>query len=234
MGMSKRKIRNRKVIKQLCTYFLKYNQVILVDLNNCSNEQIQTARIAIQQSEKPGEFIVGKNTIINKALKWLTSEPEKGTKEFEDHSKWARKESLKSLVKEIQGNVGIIFSDEDYSSIKEKIEKKQLRVAAKVGAESPTDVFIPPGPTNIDVGKVSVFQKLNVATKAVRNMLEIQKEVHVLKKGEKVTANAAELCRLMDIKPFVYKLTMTRVWLNGKEDSDLRHHPEGRYDQHQH
>lgn len=232
--MSKRKIRNRKVIKQLCTYFLKYNQVLLVDLNNCSNSQIQAARVLIQQSEKRGEFIVGKNTIINKALKWLTTEPEKGTKEFEDHSLWQRKESLKSLVKEIQGNVGIIFSDEDYSSIKEKIERQVLRVAAKVGAESPSDVFIPPGPTNIDVGKVQVFQKLNVATKAVRNMLEIQKEVHVLKKGEKVSSNAAELCRLMDIKPFVYKLTLTRVWLNGMQLLNFRHHPEGRHDQHQH
>jgi large subunit ribosomal protein LP0 len=216
MGMSKRKIRNRKVIKQLCDSFLKYNQVILVNLDNVSNQQIQKARVAVQKNAKGGELIIGKNTIILKALKWLTTEPEKGSKEFEDHSKWKRKEALKNMVKLVQGNIGLIFTDEDYSTIKEQIEKEVLRVAAKIGSVSNTDVIVPPGPTNIDVGKVQVFQKLNVPTKAVKNMLEIQKEIHVIKKGEKVSAAGAELCRLLDIKPFVYKLEMRKVWLNGR------------------
>lgn len=215
MGMSKRKIRNRRVIKLLCESFLKYNQFMFVDLNNVSNAQIQKARIAIQKSEQPGEFVIGKNTIVMKAIKWLTSEPEKGSKEFEDHSKWKRRPELKNLAKIIQGNTGIIFSDIDYSSVKETIEKEELRVDAKVGAISPCDVFIPPGPTTIDVGKIAVFQKLNVQTKSVRNTLEILKEIHVIKKNEKVTAAGAELCRLLQIKPFVYRLEMRKVWLNG-------------------
>jgi large subunit ribosomal protein LP0 len=221
MGMSKRKIRNRRVIKQLCTNFLKYNQVITVDLNNVSNAQIQKARKTLHSSERPGDLVVGKNTIILKALKWLTTEPEQGTKEFEDHSKWARKPELKNFIKEVQGNVALIFSDEDYSTVKDKIEKEVLKVSAKIGVVSPCDVIIPAGPTNIDVGKVQIFQKLNVGTKAVKNMLEIQKDIHIIKKGEKVTPNGAELCRLMDIKPFAYKLEMKRIWLNGailKED----------------
>jgi len=213
--MSKRKIRNRRVIKQLCESFLKYNQVILIDLINVSNQQVQKARVALQKSAKGGELIIGKNTIILKALKWLTTEAEKGSKEFEDHSKWKRKEALKNLTKLIQGNIGLIFTDEDYSTVKEVIEKEVLRVAAKIGIVSPCDVIVPPGPTKIDVGKVQVFQKLNVPTKAVRNLLEIQKEIHVIKKGEKVTAAGAELCRLLDIKPFTYKLTMKKIWLNG-------------------
>lgn len=215
MGMSKRKIRNRRVIKQLCESFLKYNQVIMVDLLNVSNQQVQKARVALQKSAKGGEFIVGKNTIILKALKWLTTEPEKGSKEFEDHSKWKRKESLKNLIKLIQGNIGLIFTDEDYSVVKETIEREVLRVSAKIGIISPCDVIVPPGPTKIDVGKVQVFQKLNVPTKAVRNLLEIQKEIHVIKKNEKVTAAGAELCRLLDIRPFTYKLEMRKIWLNG-------------------
>jgi len=180
-----------------------------------SNQQVQKARVALQKSAKGGELIIGKNTIILKALKWLTTEPEKGSKEFEDHSKWKRKEVLKNMTKMIQGNIGLIFTDEDYSTVKEAIEKEVLRVAAKIGIVSPCDVIVPPGPTKIDVGKVQVFQKLNVPTKAVRNLLEIQKEIHVIKKGEKVTAAGAELCRLLDIKPFTYKLLMKKIWLNG-------------------
>jgi large subunit ribosomal protein LP0 len=215
MGMSKRKIRNRKVIKALCTNFLKFNQVIVIKLNNVSNAQIQNARVAVQKAEKPGELIIGKNTIIQKALKWLTTEPEKGTPEFEDHSKWARRPELKSLAKCINGNVGLIFTDEDFSVIKEKIEAEVLQVDAKIGVIAPCNVFIPPGPTNIDVGKVAIFQKLGVPTKAVRNLLEIQKEIHIIVKNEKVGATGAELCRLLGLKPFSYKLEMDKIWMNG-------------------
>lgn len=232
MGMSKRKIRNRKVIKQLCTYFLKYNQVIIVSLDNISNQQVQKARIALQKSEQPGELIVGKNSIILKALKWLTSEPEKGSKEFEDHSKWERRNELKNLVKLIEGNIGLIFSDESYSSIKNKIEQEVLQVDAKMGVIAPCDVIIPAGPTSIDVGKISVFQKLNVQTKAVRNMLEIMKDIHIIKKDEKVTPTGAELCRLLKIKPFSYKLAMKNIWLNGILVVTFRHAPRPGHHQH--
>jgi large subunit ribosomal protein LP0 len=215
MGLSKRKIRNRRVIKQLCTNFLKYNQVIVVTLDNVSNAQLQKARVALQKSEKPGDLIIGKNSIIQKALKWLTTEPEKGTKEYEDHSKWKRRPELKSFIKLVEGNVGLIFSDDDYSSVKDVIEAEVMNVAAKTGVPSPCDVIIPAGPTNLDVGKVQIFQKLNVPTKAVKNMLEIQKDIHIIKKNEKVTATGSELCRLLGLKPFAYKLEMRKVWMNG-------------------
>jgi len=76
-------------------------------------------------------------------------------------------------------------------------------------------VTIPAGPTNLDVGKVQIFQKLNVPTKAVKNMLEIQKDIHIIKKGEKVTATGSELCRLLGLKPFQYRLEMKKIWMNG-------------------
>jgi len=213
--MSKRKIRNRRVIKQLCTNFLKYSQVIVVSLDNVSNAQLQKARVTLQKSEKPGDLIVGKNSIIEKALKWLTTEPEKGHKEFDDHSKWKRRPELKNMAKLVEGNVALIFTDEDYSTIKEKIEAEVLSVAAKTGVPAPCDVIIPAGPTNLDVGKVQIFQKLNVPTKAVKNMLEIQKDIHIIKKNEKVTATGSELCRLLGLKPFSYKLEMRKIWMNG-------------------
>jgi large subunit ribosomal protein LP0 len=215
MGMSKRKIRNRRVIKQLCTNFLKYNQVIVVTLDNVSNAQLQSARVALRKSEKPGDLIIGKNSIIEKALKWLTTEPEKGTKEFEDHSKWKRRPELKNMGKLVEGNIGLIFSDDDYSSVRELVEKEVLNVPAKTGVPAPCDVTIPAGPTNLDVGKVQIFQKLNVPTKAVKNMLEIQKDIPIIKKGEKVTATGSELCRLLGLKPFSYKLQMIKIWMNG-------------------
>jgi large subunit ribosomal protein LP0 len=215
MGMSKRKIRNRRVIKQLCTNFLKYNQVIVVTLDNVSNAQLQSARVALQKSERPGDLVIGKNSIIEKALKWLTTEPEKGTKEFEDHSKWKRRPELKNMAKLVEGNIGLIFSDDDYSSVRDLVEKEVLNVPAKTGVPAPCDVTIPAGPTNLDVGKVQIFQKLNVPTKAVKNMLEIQKDIHIIKKGEKVTATGSELCRLLNLKPFSYKLEMKKIWMNG-------------------
>lgn len=233
MGMSKRKIRNRRVIKQLCTNFLKFNQVILVTLDNVSNKQLQKARVTLQNSEKPGDIVIGKNSVISKAIKWLTTEPEKGSKEYEDHKQWKRRPELKNFSKLIVGNFALIFTDDDYTTVKEKIEAEVLTVAAKTGIVSPCDVVIPAGPTNLDVGKVQIFQKLNVPTKAVRNMLEIQKDIHIIKKNEKVTATGSELCRLLGLKPFAYKLEMKKIWLNGRLNTYFRQHPRRRHHQHQ-
>ena len=47
-------------------------------------------------------------------------------------------------------------------------------------------------------------------------MIVIQKDIHIIKKGEKVSATGAEVCRLLDLKPFSYKIEMKHIWLNGK------------------
>jgi large subunit ribosomal protein LP0 len=80
----------------------------------------------------------------------------------------------------------------------------QVPAGAKAGTLAPTDVFVPPGPTGLDPGQTGFFQALNIATKIVKGSIEIVAQVHLIKKGDKITSSAVALLSKLDIKPFFY------------------------------
>merc|ERR1712007_100481 len=138
------------------------------------------------EGEHKGEMIIGKNTLIKKALKFL-----------------------------MKLNVGLIFSEEPYLDLKKKIEAEKISMPARTGVISPTDVVIPAGPTGIEVGKIDLFHKLNIQCKTVKSAIEISKEIRIISKGEKVTEGATQLCKLLQIVPFEYSLTFQKVYIDG-------------------
>merc|ERR1712007_122103 len=138
------------------------------------------------EGEHKGEMIIGKNTLIKKALKFL-----------------------------MKLNVGLIFSEEPYLDLKKKIEAEKISMPARTGVISPTDVVIPAGPTGIEVGKIDLFHKLNIQCKTVKSAIEISKEIRIISKGEKVTEGATQLCKLLQIVPFEYSLSFQNVYIDG-------------------
>jgi len=49
-----------------------------------------------------------------------------------------------------KGKVGLIFSDAPIFELRPLIESNKVQTAARLGAVSPLDVVIPPGPTGMD------------------------------------------------------------------------------------
>jgi len=206
--------RKRNIVQKLCECFTKYKQVVIVQLDNVSTNQIHAARKILAEGENKGEMIIGKNTLIKKALKFMTEAPQPGP-EYEDHVKWAQNSKLECLKDLMKLNVGLIFSEEPYLELKEKIEAEKISMPARTGVLSPTDVVIQPGPTGIEVGKIDLFHKLNIQCKTVKSAIEISKEVKIISKGEKVTEGATQLCKLLQIVPFEYSLTFQHVYIDG-------------------
>merc|ERR1712025_639474 len=67
--------RKRNIVTKLCECFTKYNQVVVVSLDNVSTNQIHAARKILAEGEHKGEMIIGKNSLIRKALKCVSEEP---------------------------------------------------------------------------------------------------------------------------------------------------------------
>merc|ERR1711981_1215446 len=82
--------RKRNIVKRLCECFTSYKQIIVVSLDNVSTNQIHKARDILRNSANKGEMIIGKNTLIKKALEFMTKEPEAGSADYEDHKEWSR------------------------------------------------------------------------------------------------------------------------------------------------
>lgn len=207
--------RKRAIVQRLCECFSNYKQIIVVQLDNVSTNQIHRARNILRASENKGEMIIGKNSLIKKALKFMTDAPQEGTEDYEDHSQWTQNPKLKALEQYMKLNVGLIFSEDPYPELKTLIEAETIKMPARTGVDAPCDVVIPAGPTGIEVGKIDLFHKLNIQCKTVKSAIEIIKEVKIINKGTKVKEGATQMCKLLDIVPFEYSLTFQQVYIDG-------------------
>lgn len=207
--------RKRDIVRRLCECFAKYKQVVIVSLDNVSTNQIHAARTILREGEYKGEMIIGKNTLIKKALHFMTANPDPSSPDYEEHSKLTQKKKLLSLFPLMKLNVGLIFSEEPYTELREKIEAEKLKMPARTGVIAPCDVVIPAGPTGIETGKIDLFHKLNFQCKTVKSAIEITKDLKVITKGEKVSEGATQICKLLQIVPFEYSLSFQQVYLDG-------------------
>jgi len=207
--------RKRNIVTKLCECFLKYNQVVIVSLDNVSTNQIHAARKILNVGTYKGEMIIGKNSLIRKALKFVTEAPNASSDDYEDHKQWTQDPKLEALKDLMVLNVGLIFSEEPYAELRTKIEAQKLSMPARTGVISPCNVIIPAGPTGIEVGKIDLFHKLNFQCKTVKSAIEISKEKQIITRGQKVTEGATQLCKLLAIVPFEYSLTFQKVYIGG-------------------
>jgi len=207
--------RKKDIVRRLCECFGSYKQCVVVALDNVSTNQIHAARAILQSGSTKGEMIIGKNTLIKKALKFKTQEPNPSSDDYEDHCKWTQDSKLEVLEPLMKLNVGLIFSEEPYMELREKVESEKIKMPARTGVISPTDVIIPAGPTGIEVGKIDLFHKLNIQCKTVKSAIEVVKQVTIITKGEKVGEGATQMCKLLGIVPFEYSLTFQYVYLDG-------------------
>jgi len=180
-----------------------YSKIMLVQVDNVGSNQIQQIRLSMRREGKDdfAYILMGKNTLIRKILNdFLSSHP--------DHP-------IKELLPYIKGNVGLVFTNEDLTEVREKLLSVRKPAPAKVGSLAQKDVFVPPGGTGCDPGQTSFFQVLGIPTKIQRGQIEIVAEVHLIKKGEKVGPSEAALLDKLNIRPFDYGLMLEIVYNNG-------------------
>eukprot|EP00924_Labyrinthula_sp_SR-Ha-C_P003632 snap_masked-scaffold_3-processed-gene-1.6-mRNA-1 protein AED:0.14 eAED:0.14 QI:0/-1/0/1/-1/1/1/0/320 len=176
-----------------------YTRVLVVHCDHVGSQQMHAIRQSLRGS---AEVLMGKNTLMRKVIKtFLDANPE---------------HPIESLVPSLLGNVGLIFTNEDFGPIREVIAENRVPAAAKAGVLAEVDVIVPPGPTGCDPGQTSWFQALNVPTKISRGQIEIVSELKLVAKGEKVTQSQSALLQKLNIRPFTYGLVLREVYDNGK------------------
>jgi len=176
----------------------EYNNVLIVGVDNVGSNQMQKVRLALRGR---AILLMGKNTLIRKILRDVIDE-EKRTK-------------LEALLPTVVGNMGFVFSNHNLSEVRKVILDNKVPAAAKSGALAPVDVYVPPGPTGLDPGQTNFFQAVNVATEIVKGAIEIISEVHLIKKGDKVTMSHVALLDKLNIRPFFYGFKVLSVYEDG-------------------
>ncbi|KAI1712466.1 ribosomal protein l10 domain-containing protein [Ditylenchus destructor] len=181
---------------RLTTLFTEFPKCLLVGVDNVGSKQMQEIRQAMRGH---GEILMGKNTMVRKALRGMVQQ----------------NPALEKLLPYIVGNVGFVFTNEDLGEIRKKLLENKRGAPAKAGALAPVDVKLPPQNTGMGPEKTSFFQALQIPTKISRGTIEILNEVHLIKVGDKVGASESALLNMLGIQPFSYGLVVQQVYDNG-------------------
>jgi len=193
---AKRWVRKEKYKTKFEKLLDEYKNVLVVGVDNVGSLQMQKVRIALRGK---AILIMGKNTLMRMIIR----------------EKMVANPKLEALLPFVRGNMGLIFTNDDLSKIRTVVTEYKVPASAKSGTFAPSDVFVPPGPTGLDPGQTGFFQALNIATKIVKGSIEIVNEVHLIRKGDKITSSAVALLSKLDIKPFFYGIVALHVYENG-------------------
>ncbi|ORX96003.1 hypothetical protein K493DRAFT_218273 [Basidiobolus meristosporus CBS 931.73] len=173
-----------------------YQSIFIVRVDNVGSNQMHQIR---QSLRGEGVVLMGKNTMIRRALKVLLEE----------------NPNYEKLLPFVKGNVGFVFTNSDLKDIREMVTANRVAAPAKSGAVAPVDVIIPAGNTGMEPGKTSFFQALGVPTKITRGTIEIINDVHLVKVGHKVGPSEATLLNMLNISPFTYGMEVLQVYDQG-------------------
>jgi len=195
--MSERKYPQRKVdyIARMNELVSTYKKVFIVNATHVGSKQFQDIRFALRGF---GVVLMGKNTVMRKVITSLGADS-----------------PFANLLPEIVGNIGLVFVKDDMAKCRDIIGEYVVPAPARAGVVANANVTVPKGPTGCDPSQTSYFQTMEIPTKISRGQIEIQSDVHLVTKGERVTAGQADLLAKLNIRPFTYGLAITKVFDNG-------------------
>lgn len=183
----------------------KYSRVLFVCMDNVRSQQVHNVRAALRGK---AEFVMGKKTLQAKIVSKRASDQNASEEDRKFNSEC---ESNNLLT----GNTGLIFTNEEISTIIEILDRFRVKAPARVGAIAPCDVIVPAGNTGMEPTQTSFFQALNIATKIAKGTVEIVSDKKVLSTGDKVDNSTAVLLQKLNISPFYYQVEVLSVWDRG-------------------
>lgn len=132
-------------------------------------------------------MLMGKNTLIRKAIDARMREPVETDRRYEEKkAAWTNADYWEPLQEKLRGNLAIIFTNGDLSEVKDIMERHQREAPARAGQVAQCDVWIQPGSTGLDPKQTSFFQQLNISTKIVKSVIEIVSATKIINKGDMV------------------------------------------------
>jgi len=185
-----------KFFQKMIKYLDEYPKCFIVGADNVGSSQMQKIRISLRGN---AVILMGKNTMMKKAIRGhLEKNP-----------------NLEKIMPHIFENVGFVFTKQDLTFIRDKLQENKVAAPAKAGAIAPCDVTLPAQVTNLGPEKTSFFQALQITTKITRGTIEIVNDINLIKKNDKVGASEATLLNMLGISPFSYGLTVKQVYDSG-------------------
>ena len=112
-------------------------------------------------------------------------------------------ESVKKLKEQIKSDIAILFSNIDSFELAGELLRNKSPSKAKAGQEAPKDIEVQEGPTGLVPGPaISELGALGIRIQIDKGKINIKTSKVIVKAGEKISKNVADIMSKLDIKPF--------------------------------
>jgi large subunit ribosomal protein L10 len=167
------------------------NPVIgVIDIEGIPASQLQQIRKTLPSGS---QFVVAKNTLIKLALK-------KAEK---------KKKNISELEKSLDGQRGLIATEMNPFRLFRAMEGTKIKAPARGGEAAPDDIEIKEGETTFKPGPiVGELQKAGFPAAIERGKVVIKKDKVLVKKGDKIPRNVAQMLTRLEIYPMTVGLTL--------------------------
>nr|3A1Y_G Chain G, Acidic ribosomal protein P0 [Pyrococcus horikoshii] len=190
----------KKEVEELAKLIKSYPVIALVDVSSMPAYPLSQMRRLIR--ENGGLLRVSRNTLIELAIK-------KAAKEL-------GKPELEKLVEYIDRGAGILVTNMNPFKLYKFLQQNRQPAPAKPGAVVPKDVVVPAGPTPLAPGPiVGQMQALGIPARIEKGKVTIQKDTTVLKAGEVITPELANILNALGIQPLEVGLDVLAVYEDG-------------------
>ncbi|MFB6470508.1 MAG: 50S ribosomal protein L10 [Vulcanisaeta sp. AZ3] len=186
-----------RVVNELKELFSNYESVFLIDLHGTSNRVVQEYRFWLRR--RGARIVKAKNTLVLLALRQLMGNVD---------------EKIENLF---TGENLLIFTNENPFEFAKWIWENGVRREVIPGDVAPFDLVVPAGNTNMSPGPImSKFGKLKIPIRVQDGKIWIVKDTVVVKGGDKINEDAAEILKKLNIKPIFESLRVKAATLKGK------------------
>ncbi len=176
----------------------KYRTIMIVGIEGVSAPVLHEIRSLIKS--RNGVLKVIKNTLFSRVI---------------DNVK-DKCRNIEKLKEHLRGSNALILTNDNPFSLKLFLDKNKVPREARAGDIAPKNIVVYSGNTNMAPGPIlSLFNKLNVPTSIKEGSIWVTKDTVVVKKGEVISQDVAELLRRLDIKPIEVGLNVKVAYVDG-------------------
>lgn len=189
--------KKEKTIKELMDLLSKSSVIGVADIVGLRASQLQRVRGKLRGTVT---IRVAKNTLMAKAMEAVKKD----------------KPGIEKLIPLLRGANAFIFASGNPFSVYLTIDRCKVEVEARAGDKASRDVVIPAGNTGLTPGPIlSVFKSLKVPTKIEEGAIYVTKDTLVLRKGEVINAEVADILSKLGIKASESGLNVKYVYADG-------------------
>lgn len=128
----------------------------------------------------------------------------------------SNKKNIAGMTEHATGQIALITTSETPKTVYDMLVSKRTKAAARGGEIAEEDIIIEPKETSFPPGPmISVFQKAGIPAGIEKGKIVIKSEVTLVKKGEAISKDKAQVLEKLEILPVTVGLEMIAAYNDG-------------------